>query len=43
MELIRELGLNVIAVGLVTPELGGARSVVKWINTLEIEHHTSLS
>ena len=34
VELIREVGLNVIAVGLVTPELGGARSVVKWINTL---------
>jgi len=34
VELIRELGLNIIAVGLVPPGHGGARSVVKWITTL---------
>ena len=34
VELIRELGLNIIAIGLVTPELGGARSVVQWVRTL---------
>ena len=34
VELIRELGLTIIAVGLVPPGHGGARSVVKWITTL---------
>jgi hypothetical protein len=33
-DLIAEMGLEVLAVGVVTPQAGSARSVVQWVNTL---------
>jgi hypothetical protein len=33
-DLIAEMGLELLAVGVVTPAVGSARSVVQWINTL---------
>lgn len=33
-ELIAEMGLEILAVGVVTPHAGSARSVVQWISTL---------
>ena len=33
-DLIEEMGLDILAIGVVTPQAGSARSVVQWITTL---------